>query len=110
MARKELKLLDTIPTTVTILDNDIEFLNGFTKGASWRDKSEYRKKHKRMIKKSLRSALKSQLDKDLRKEYTTPEITEITLDNEISLALCSHHNKPPWWRDQEEEQEQTPFY
>ena len=66
--RKELKLLDSIPTTVVILDQQMGSNNHFTEGASWRNKSEYRKRHKRIIKKSLRAALKSELDKTLRCE------------------------------------------
>lgn len=77
--RKELKLLDSIPMTVTKLDENSEFRNGFTDGASWRNKSEYRKRHKRLIKKSLRSALKANLDEKLR----NPELQEDILLDEF---------------------------
>ena len=63
--RKELKQLDSNPSKVRLLDETMGRNNHFTEGASWRDKSEYRKKHKRMIKKSLRSALKTQLEKEI---------------------------------------------
>ena len=68
--RKELKLLDEIPSKMETVDNEVYYTLGH-QCIPYKQRPKTKQNKKRIIKKSLRSALKTQLEK------TIPSLDEV---------------------------------